>query len=132
VKELTPRQAEIFAWIREQIQGGLPPRLREIGDRFDMQSTNASRDTVERLVAKGYLTKLSGAKSRGLMLTPLGHVSPGYVPPAPPVPTGNVAVAHLRELVAELNAVPWDGMGPSLSDAMMRAATYLHRLDEGA
>jgi SOS-response transcriptional repressor LexA len=132
VKELTTRQAEIFAWIREQIQGGLPPTIREIGGKFGIRSTNGVAEKIEFLVRHGYLTKLSGAKSRGLMLTPLGHVSPGYVPPAPPVPTGNGAVAHLRELVAELNAVPWDGIGPSLSDAMMRAATYLHRLDEGA
>ncbi|GBE27344.1 lexA repressor [bacterium BMS3Bbin03] len=65
---LTPRQQEIFDFIRAQIEEqGLPPTYREIGDRFQIRSTNGVYSILEALRRKGYLER-EPSISRGLKL----------------------------------------------------------------
>jgi len=56
-KELTPRQREIFEWIKDFIQEhGMPPTVREIGDAFGMKSSSMF-DHLKALERKGYLKR---------------------------------------------------------------------------
>ena len=67
-KELTARQQEILNFIREQIEEkGIPPTYREIGERFQIRSTNGVHATLEALRRKGYLER-EPSISRGLRL----------------------------------------------------------------
>jgi repressor LexA len=81
--ELTPRQKEILEFIQERVrQGGLPPTVREIGDRFSISSTNGVRSVLSALIKKGYV-KRSPRLSRGLEL--LGE-DPEATPATPAEP----------------------------------------------
>jgi len=67
-EHLTSRQQEIFEFIRELIQStGIPPTMREIGKRFDMQSTNGVREALAVLEKKGYIHR-KPYLSRGIEL----------------------------------------------------------------
>lgn len=67
-EELTPRQREIFEFIREEIRRkGIPPTYREIGERFKIRSTNGVKRTLDALLRKGYLERTPNI-SRGLAL----------------------------------------------------------------
>ena len=67
-KGLTARQQEILNFIREQIEAkGIPPTYREIGERFQIRSTNGVYATLEALRRKGYLER-EPSISRGLRL----------------------------------------------------------------
>ncbi|MCP4581381.1 MAG: transcriptional repressor LexA [candidate division Zixibacteria bacterium] len=58
MKELTPRQREIFEYIKESVvEMGRPPSLREIGERFKINSTNGVRSVLEALERKGYIRR---------------------------------------------------------------------------
>lgn len=51
---LTNRQQQILAWIREYTQAhGYAPTVREIGDAHGIRSTNAVADHLKRLRRKG-------------------------------------------------------------------------------
>lgn len=68
IQELTPRQQEVLDFIQERVRsGGLPPTVREIGDRFSISSTNGVRSVLSALIRKGYI-KRSARISRGLEL----------------------------------------------------------------
>ena len=76
-KELTPRQQEIYEFIRAEITNhGYPPTYREIGEHFGIRSTNGVKRTLDALRKKGYLER-KPMISRGLelreALSPLGH-----------------------------------------------------------
>ncbi len=63
--ELTPRQREIFNFVREFIkERGYPPSVREIGEHFNVYP-RAAFDHLKALEKKGYL-KRRGSMSRGL------------------------------------------------------------------
>lgn len=67
-KGLTARQQEILDFIREQIEEeGIPPTYREIGERFQIRSTNGVHATLEALRRKGYLER-EPSISRGLRI----------------------------------------------------------------
>jgi len=67
-KALTPRQREVFEFIKERIgQTNRPPTLREIGQRFEISSTNGVRSILAALVKKGYIAR-SPKLSRGIDL----------------------------------------------------------------
>lgn len=67
-KPLTPRQREVFEFIRERIgESNRPPTLREIGQRFEISSTNGVRSILAALVKKGYIER-SPKLSRGIDL----------------------------------------------------------------
>ncbi len=69
-KALTPRQREVFEFIKERIeQTNRPPTLREIGLRFEISSTNGVRSILAALVKKGFIAR-SPKLSRGIDLPP--------------------------------------------------------------
>jgi len=58
MKELTPRQREIFEFIKESVvEIGRPPSLREIGEKFEINSTNGVRSVLEALERKEYIRR---------------------------------------------------------------------------
>jgi repressor LexA len=63
--ELTPRQREIFSFIKTFIKGrGYPPSVREIGEHFKIYP-RAAFDHLKALERKGYLRR-RGSMSRGI------------------------------------------------------------------
>lgn len=65
VMELTPRQREIFNFVRTFIkERGYPPSVREIGEHFNIYP-RAAFDHLKALERKGYL-KRRGSMSRGI------------------------------------------------------------------
>ncbi|KPL00014.1 MAG: hypothetical protein AMJ91_05650 [candidate division Zixibacteria bacterium SM23_73_3] len=67
-KELTPRQREVLDFIRKMIENkGLPPTIREIGERFKITSTNGVRAILSALGKKGYIRR-KPLVSRGIEL----------------------------------------------------------------
>jgi repressor LexA len=65
-RALTSRQEEVYQFIRERTQANrLPPTVREIGERFDISSTNGVRSILAALIKKGYI-KRSPRLSRGI------------------------------------------------------------------
>lgn len=67
-KTITERQQEIYEFIRATIAArGIPPSMREIGERFDIRSTNGVEGHLAALERSGFLTRERG-KSRGIML----------------------------------------------------------------
>jgi len=67
-KPLTARQQEIYGFIVEEIrQRGIPPTIREIGDRFGMRSSNGAREALNALARKGYIRR-HDRLSRGIEL----------------------------------------------------------------
>ena len=67
-KALTPRQREVFEFIKDRIeQTNRPPTLREIGLRFEISSTNGVRSILAALVKKNFIAR-SPKLSRGIDL----------------------------------------------------------------
>lgn len=65
---LTPRQNEIYEFIRSCIQGrNSPPTITEIGARFGIRSTNGVNEMLLALERKGYIIRLRGT-ARGIAL----------------------------------------------------------------
>ncbi|MEY2334323.1 transcriptional repressor LexA [Acidithiobacillus ferrianus] len=66
--ELTPRQAEILAWIRARMaEDGLPPTRAEMMRAFAFHSPNAAESHLRVLARKGYISLRSGT-ARGIHL----------------------------------------------------------------
>jgi repressor LexA len=73
--ELTPRQREIFNFIKTFIkERGYPPSVREIGERFNIYP-RAAFDHLKALERKGYL-KRRGSMSRGLEILVFQQTGP--------------------------------------------------------
>ena len=67
-KPLTERQQTIFDFIAKTIKGrGAPPTIREIMDKFDINSTNGVRTTLAALEKKGHIRR-HARLSRGIEL----------------------------------------------------------------
>lgn len=65
-KELTDRQAEIYEYIRKYSkENRMPPTVREIGNHFEISSTNGVRSILAALIKKGYISR-SPRLSRGI------------------------------------------------------------------
>jgi len=65
---LTPRQNEVYEFIRERIRTqGAPPTIPEVCERFGMASTNAGNDVLNALERKGYIRRVKG-RARGIQL----------------------------------------------------------------
>jgi hypothetical protein len=60
VKALTPRQAEVLAFIETSIRGGLQPTFREIARALRINSTNGVNDHLLALEKKGYIRRGAG------------------------------------------------------------------------
>ena len=67
--KLSPRQAEILAFIRDSIdQDGLPPTRSEINAHFGFKSPNAAQSHLKALAAKGAI-RLDARTARGIVPT---------------------------------------------------------------
>ncbi|MEW5875680.1 MAG: transcriptional repressor LexA [Candidatus Zixiibacteriota bacterium] len=83
---LTDRQLEIYEFVRDLIQReGRPPTMREIGEAFQIRSTNGVREALSVLEKKGYIRR-EPFLSRGIELV---ETTPTPVTPIPIV--GRVA-----------------------------------------
>jgi repressor LexA len=66
---ITERQQEIFEFIRATFRSrGIPPSMREIGEKFGIRSTNGVEGHLAALEGHGLITRERG-KSRGISLT---------------------------------------------------------------
>jgi len=68
MRPLTPRQQQIFDFIREKIsETGIPPTRAEIAEFFGFKSANAAEEHLKALAKKDYIEMLPGT-SRGIRL----------------------------------------------------------------
>jgi repressor LexA len=68
MSDLTPRQSEVLAFIREFIEeSGMPPTRAEIAARLGVSSANAAEEHLRALQRKGVIELVPGA-SRGIQL----------------------------------------------------------------
>jgi repressor LexA len=82
---LTGRQADVLDSIRHHLSTkGYPPTIRELCGAIGIRSTNGVNDHLKALERKGYLTRASDAKSRGLQLTPKAGAPRAAPPPEQP------------------------------------------------
>ena len=90
--ELTEKQRQILEFIVERVsEQGLPPTLREIAERFELQSVRSVQTHLDALAKKGFIRRLAG-KSRGIEVVRervrrpgipiVGHISAGRPIPA--------------------------------------------------
>src|SRR5688572_33123816 len=89
---LTQRQREILEFISASIvERGFPPTLREIGEHFNIRSTNGVNDHLKALEKKGHLRR-EDLKSRAMR--PVLPDGSGEVVPLRRTPhaTGNMAL----------------------------------------
>ncbi len=86
MEELTPRQAEVLAFIRETIkESGAPPTRAEIAYVFGFSSVNAAEGHLKNLERKGYIELVPGT-ARGIRLTePTGLPLVGKVAAGAPI-----------------------------------------------
>lgn len=67
--ELTPRQQQIYDYIRGYIQENkMPPTVRKIGAKFDIRSPNGVMCHLRAIEKKGLIRRLEKT-SRGIQLT---------------------------------------------------------------
>ena len=72
-RPLTPRQAEILAFIRDTIrETGMPPTRAEINAALGFRSPNAAESHLKALAKKGAI-ELVGGRSRGIRLPDESH-----------------------------------------------------------
>lgn len=68
VAQLTPRQAEVYEFLKNEILGkGIPPTVREIGDKFGIVSPNGVCCHLKALSKKGLISRAENL-SRGITL----------------------------------------------------------------
>jgi repressor LexA len=93
MSELTGRQAQILAWIREYMDAaGFPPTRAEIAKALGFRSPNAAEDHLRALARKDAIELLPGA-SRGIRLKNGGGIPlVGRVAAGSPV----LAVEHIE------------------------------------
>jgi len=99
---LTLRQREILDFISSSImERGFPPTLREIGEHFNIRSTNGVNDHLKALEKKGHLRR-EDLKSRAMRpILPDGN---GEVVPLrrTPLATGSVAIVSNDDDMVEI------------------------------
>jgi repressor LexA len=81
-KELTSRQAEIYEYIKKYSkENRMPPTVREIGNHFEISSTNGVRSILAALIKKGYINR-SPRLSRGIEIVSSGSDQVDEVAPS--------------------------------------------------
>jgi len=90
---LTSRQREILDFISSSIvERGFPPTLREIGEHFQIRSTNGVNDHLKALEKKGHLRRedLKSRAMRPIVMTPDGGAEVVPLRRGAAMGTGNV------------------------------------------
>lgn len=96
---LTPRQAELLAFVREQIaQHGVSPSYDEIKDKLGLRSRGNVVRIVDGLIERGALSRLPG-KARSLVITSRSDAI--MVSPAPEVRSAIEAYACEHRISVE-------------------------------
>lgn len=91
---LTPRQEEIFEWVREFLERtGFPPTRAEIARGLGFRSANAAEQHLRALARKGAIELLPGA-SRGIRLAEPEGRRPGDIPLVGRVAAGSPILAE--------------------------------------
>lgn len=91
---LTPRQEEIFEWVREFLERtGFPPTRAEIARGLGFRSANAAEQHLRALARKGALELLPGA-SRGIRLAERDAWRSGTLPVVGRVAAGSPILAE--------------------------------------
>ena len=105
---LTPRQREIYSFIRSKIQGrGYGPTVREIGNQFHIKSPNGVMCHLKALQKKGLIHREPNM-SRAIQLLD----DPTSAPPARLKLVGRIAAGQPIEAVEqdeELGFSEWEG-----------------------
>ena len=79
-KELTTRQEEILEYIKKYSkENRMPPTVREIGNHFEISSTNGVRSILAALIKKGYINR-SPRLSRGIEVVDSGNSEASEAP----------------------------------------------------
>jgi repressor LexA len=100
VKDLTDRQREVLSFIKSfSERHGVPPTVREIGDRFRF-TARAAFDHLRALERKGMLRRRASARRVSRTLVPLDREPARRLPAEIPI-LGRIA-AGLPRLAAEL------------------------------
>lgn len=108
---LTPRQAEILAFIRRYQQDtGYPPTRSEIAQEMGFRSPNAAEEHLKALARKKAIEIIPGA-SRGIKLPDLEENSPAGLPVIGQVAAGSPILA--QECIDEYVNVPAGLFNPS-------------------
>ena len=145
-KALTPRQREVFEFIKERIgQDNRPPTLREIGLRFQITSTNGVRSILAALVKKNYIARspklsrgidipaadMGGTPGKGLEIPILGRVAAGLPMLAVENLEGTVVVDR-EFLMRQENVFALRVHGESMKDAGIRHGDLLFARQQSA
>jgi len=127
---LTKRQREILGFIEEMITGvGKSPTIREIGEKFQISSTNGVRDHLKALMKKGYIRKQSMI-SRGIELVRDLASPVANIPIVGSVPAGNPidAIENIEgEIAVDTSFLPGGDDSFTLrveGDSMIDAGIY--------
>lgn len=111
MSELTPRQSQVLAFIRDFIEEtGMPPTRAEIAAKLGFRSANAAEEHLRALQRKGSIELVAGA-SRGIQLKDVIKEQMG-LPLVGRVAAGNPILAeehiedHLRIDPSMFNPVP--------------------------
>lgn len=111
MSELTPRQSQVLAFIRDFIEEtGMPPTRAEIATRLGFRSANAAEEHLRALQRKGSIELVAGT-SRGIQLKDAIKEQMG-LPLVGRVAAGNPILAeehiedHLRIDPSMFNPVP--------------------------
>ncbi len=116
--ELTPRQAEILAFIRDSVRDeGYPPSQRDIAQHFGF-AQNAARDHLLALVRKGEI-EMASNDARGIRLLKATEAPPEGLPLL-----GRIAAG--APITAPDHAEHWLKIDPELFHPR---ADFLHRVD---
>ena len=90
-RKLTARQRQVYNFISGGIlERGVPPTIREIGERFSISSTNGVRSILNALIKKGYVRRTPlvsrGIELAGGMMSAVRHLPlVGAVPAGAPL-----------------------------------------------
>src|SRR5271170_1966231 len=102
---LTPRQREIYSFIRSKIQGrGYGPTVREIGLNFQIKSPNGVMCHLKALEKKGLIHREPNM-SRAIMLVTETPEGGGGLPLA-----GRIAAGRLQEAVSQDERIDFSEM----------------------
>lgn len=114
---LTRRQSRILEFVHERLQsGGTGPTVREIAERFDIQSPNGVTGHLRALERKGYISR-DPHKSRSITLSPQWTEQFRGLPLA-----GRVHAGTMHEAVEDSERVDFGSM-------FKKRGTYVLRVD---
>jgi repressor LexA len=93
--DLTPRQAEILAWLKNFAERHhRPPTRAELAEHFGFRSPNAAEEHLRTLARKGAIELIPGA-ARGIRMKAVGLPIVGRVAAGSPI----LAEAHIENYV---------------------------------